>query len=58
MSKSKKETLRFTPSRKYKMDDDELKMHLHLQRKGAAVHKNDKKYKRKPKHAKRDKFKY
>lgn len=52
----KKETKKFTPSTKYKMDKEELKMHLHLQRKGASVSKDKSKYQRKPKHVKREYF--
>lgn len=35
------------------MDDEELEMHLHLQRKGAYIGKDNSKYKRKEKHPKR-----
>jgi len=39
--------------RKYKMDADEVRMHLHLKRKGASATRDESKYRRKPKHAKR-----
>lgn len=44
----------FKPSLKYKMDDDEIQMHLHLKRKGSNLSKNKKKYSRRNKHNKFD----
>lgn len=55
----RKETWVFEPDyKKHKMDKEELESYLHLKSKGKAIHKNNKKYKRKPKHVKRDKSLY
>ena len=50
---TKRETLTFKPSYKYKMDKEELQNHLHAMRTGAAVHKDKSKYNRRDKHIKK-----
>lgn len=42
--------MKFKPSNKYKMNQDEIQMHLHLKRKGSSTTKNGKAYNRKEKH--------
>lgn len=42
--------MKFKPTNKYKMNQEEIQMHLHLKRKGASTTKNGKAYNRKEKH--------
>ena len=50
---TKRETLTFKPSYKYKMDKEELQNHLHAMRTGSAVHKDKSKYNRRDKYNKK-----
>lgn len=48
--KQQKQKMTIKPSSKYKMSKEELKMHLHLQRKGGHIGQDKSKYKRNKKH--------
>lgn len=51
-TKATKKPMIIRADRKYKMNEDEVQMHLHLKRKGASTTRDNAKYRRKPKHTK------